>query len=106
MIATKPVTLRANLKDYLDNAFNGEHVIVSRKNNKNVVIISEHEYNELMKAKQNAEYLSMLDESQAQLERGETISFTMEELKAMESDNWKPTQKVLDWMERTGYKHE
>lgn len=106
MIATKPITLRANLKDYLDNAFNGEPVIVSRKNNKNVVIISEHEYNALVKAKQNAEYLSMLDESRAQLERGEIISFTMEELKAMESDNWKPTQKVLDWMERTGYKHE
>lgn len=106
MIATKPIDLRARLKDYLDNAFNGEPVIVSRKNNENVVIVSEREYNELMKAKRNAEYLAMLDESQAQFERGETISFTMEELKAMEADDWKPTQKVLDWMHRTGYKHE
>lgn len=63
MIAIKPITLRANLKDYLDNAFNGESIIVSRTNNKNVVIISEHEYNELIKAKQNVEYISMLEKS-------------------------------------------
>ena len=48
MIATKPVDLRANLNDYLDNAFNGESVIVSRENNKNFVIISDREYNEFM----------------------------------------------------------
>lgn len=106
MIATKPIDLRARLKDYLDSAFSGEPVIVSRKNNQNVVIVSEREYNELMKAKRNAEYLARLDESQAQLKRGETISFSMEELKAMEDENWKPTQKVLDWMRRTGYNHE
>lgn len=44
----------------------------------------------------------MLDESQAQFERGETISFTMEELKAMESDDWQPTQKVLDFERKHG----
>ena len=60
MIATKPIDLRANLKNYLDNAFNGEPVIVSRKNNRNVVIISEREYNEMQKAKRNAEYLEKL----------------------------------------------
>ena len=38
-------------------AFSGEPVIVSRKENKNVVIISESEYNELEKAKKNVEYL-------------------------------------------------
>ncbi len=101
MIATKPVDLRARLKDYLDRAFSGEPVIVSRKNNQNVVIVSEHEYNELQKAKRNFEYLAMLDESRAQLERGETISFSMEELKEMEAEGWKPTPKVLDWMRRT-----
>lgn len=91
-------------KDYLDSAFSGEPVIVSRKNNQNVVIVSEHEYNELMKAKRNAEYLAMLDESQAQFERGDTISFSMEELQAMESDDWKPTQKVLDFERKHGIK--
>lgn len=42
-------------------AFNGEPVIVSRKENKNVVIISEAEYNKLEKAKKNAEYLATLN---------------------------------------------
>lgn len=60
MIATKPVDLRARLKEYLDSAFNGEPVIVSRKGNRNVVIVSEGEYNELMKAKRNAEYTAKL----------------------------------------------
>lgn len=51
-----------------------------------------------IKEERNAEYLKMLDESRVQFERGETITFTMEELEAMESDDWVPTQKVLDFM--------
>ena len=39
------------------------------------------------RAVRNAEYLAMLDESAEQIENGEVISFTMEELKAfIESD--------------------
>ena len=102
MIATKPIDLRANLKNYLDNAFNGEPVIVSRKNNRNVVIVSEREYNDLQKAKRNAEYLAMINESVSQLERGETISFTLEELQAMEADDWKPTEKILEFERKHG----
>lgn len=60
----------------------------------------------IAKGEKNAEYLAKLHESMAQLERGETISFSMEELRAMEADDWKPTPKVLEWMQRTGYKHE
>ena len=48
MIATKQMDLRANIKKYFDLAFNGETIIVSRKENKNVVVISEQEYNELL----------------------------------------------------------
>lgn len=104
MIATRPIDLRKRLKDYLDSAFSGEPVIVSRKNNRNVVIVSEREYNELIKSKQNAEYLAMIDESLAQFDRGETISFSMEELRAMESDDWQPTQKVLEFERKHGIK--
>ena len=85
MIATKPIDLRANLKKYLDNAFNGEPVIVSRKNNQNVVILSEREYNDLAKAKRNAEYLAMLDKSDEELKAGKVVVKTMEELEAMEN---------------------
>ena len=85
MIATKPMDLRANLKNYLDNAFNGEPVIVSRKNNRNVVIVSEQDYNDMMKAKRNAEYLAMLSQSEEELKTGKVVVKTMEELEAMEN---------------------
>lgn len=49
MIATKQMDVRTNIKKYFDIMFNGEEVIVSRKGNKNVVIISETEYNALKK---------------------------------------------------------
>ncbi len=58
MIAAKQVDVRKNIKKYFDMAFNGEPVIVSRKENKNVVIISEAEYNALEKARKNAEHLT------------------------------------------------
>lgn len=59
MIATKPIDLRANLKNYL------------RKNNQNVVILSEREYNDLTKAKRNAEYLAKLQRGVSALNAGE-----------------------------------
>ena len=75
-----------NIKKYFDLAFNGETVVVSRKQNKNVVVISEAEYNNLLKAKRNAEYLEHLDRSLAQLERGEVIVKSMEELERLENE--------------------
>lgn len=101
MIATKQMDVRANIKKYFDQAFSGEPIIVARKENKNVVIISEKEYNELQKAKRNAEYLAKLDRSQEQLQSGETISFSLDELRDMESADWKPTEKVRKFMEKT-----
>ena len=83
MLATKQMDLRANIKKYFDLAFNGEPVIVSRKENKNVVVISEAEYNSLQKAKRNAEYLAHLDRSFSQLEQGEVIVKSMDELERM-----------------------
>lgn len=38
MIAAKPIALKARLKDYLDSAFNGDPVIISRKNNSNGIL--------------------------------------------------------------------
>lgn len=76
--------VRANIKKYFDIAFNGEPVIVSRKENKNVVIISEAEYNELEKAKKNAEYLAKLNRADEQIRNGQLITKTLDELLAME----------------------
>ena len=83
MIAIKQMDLRANIKKYFDLAFNGETIVVSRKENKNVVVISEQEYNELQRAKRNAEYLAKLDRSFAQLKQGEVVIKSMEELERM-----------------------
>ena len=69
MIATKPLDLRSNLKKYMDYAFSGEPVVIARPKNENVVMLSEKEYNELLKARQNVEYLARIDSSYEQLEK-------------------------------------
>ena len=45
-------------------------LIVSRPKNENVVIISERQYNDMMKSKQNAEYLEKLQRGIAALNAG------------------------------------
>ncbi|MDD2970845.1 MAG: type II toxin-antitoxin system Phd/YefM family antitoxin [Lachnospiraceae bacterium] len=80
MAVTRQMDIRANIKKYFDLAFSGEPVIVSRKENKNVVVISEREYFDLQKAKRNAEYLTMLDRSFEQLANGEVVTKSMDEL--------------------------
>lgn len=83
MLAVKSMDLRDNFKALCDKVFGGETLIISRPKNENVVMISESEYNEMMKAKRNAEYLAMIDESIEQLKRGEVVVKTMKELEQM-----------------------
>lgn len=106
MIAVRSMDVQDNFKNFCDKVFQGETLIVYRPKNENIVMLSEQEYNNMLKAKRNAEYLSMLNESKRQLEEGKTISFTIEELEAMESDDWKPTPKVLEWLKKTGKSYE
>ena len=55
MIAVNYSTIRNNLKAYCDKASDeGEVVIVTRKEEKNVVILSMEEYNRLQKQANNA----------------------------------------------------
>mgnify|MGYP003378328687 CR=1 FL=1 len=71
MLAVNYSTIRSHLKDYCDKATDDrETVIVTRKGEKNVVIISLERYNQLEKAARNAEYLAMLDRGITQLETG------------------------------------
>jgi len=71
MLAVNYSTIRSNLKSYCDKVTdNGETIIVTRKEEKNVVILSLEKYNQLMKAAQNAEYLSMIDRGIEQLASG------------------------------------
>ncbi|MFQ9749549.1 MAG: type II toxin-antitoxin system Phd/YefM family antitoxin [Anaerobutyricum soehngenii] len=96
MIATKQMDLRANIKKYFDLAFNGETIVVSRKENKNVVVISEQEYNELQRAKRNAEYLAKLDRSFAQLKQGEVVISLWKNWSAWQMNDFTFTKEAFE----------
>ena len=84
MLAVKSMDVRDNFKSFCDKVFDGETLIVSRPKNQNVVMMSESEYNNIMKAKRNAEYLTMLDKSMAEAEAGKFIMKSLEELGELE----------------------
>lgn len=104
MLAVGEKDIIENFADIQDKIFNGETIIAPGKKKENLIILSEKNYNEMMKAKRNAEYLAMLDESREQFERGDTITFTIDELREMESDDWEPTEKVLEFERKHGIK--
>lgn len=83
MVAVNSMDVRNNFKDFCDRVFQGETVIVSRRKNENVVMISEAQYNDFLKAKRNSEYLEKLDRSFKQLERGDVVVKTLDELESM-----------------------
>ena len=57
MLAVKSMNVRDNFKALCNKVINGETVIISRPKNQNIVMVSEKEYNEMLKAKKNEEYL-------------------------------------------------
>lgn len=78
MIAVNYTNLRENMKSYMDKVSDDyETMIITRKNNKNIVMLSEEAYNNLienayiMGNKANYDWLM---ESKAQLERGEIVT--------------------------------
>jgi len=75
MLAVNYSTIRSKLKDYCDKATDeNETIIVTRKDEKNIVIISLEEYNSLTKAARNAAYLNKIDRATEQLSRGEGVA--------------------------------
>lgn len=84
MLAVKSMDVRDNFKSLCEKVFNGETLIISRPKNENIVMLSEHEYNEIMKAKRNAEYLAMIDKSMSEAEEGGFITKTVAELEEYE----------------------
>lgn len=84
MLAVNYSTIRSKLKDYCDKVTDeNETVIVTRKDEKNVVLISLEQYNEFLRIKKNAEYLKKLDKSIKQIEEGKIVVKTIEELETM-----------------------
>lgn len=84
MLAVKSMDVRENFKALCDKVFGGETLIISRPKNENIVMISEKEYNNILKIKKNAEYLAMLDKSIAEAEAGGLVVKNMDELKDYE----------------------
>lgn len=87
MLAVNYTNLRDNMKTYMDRVTDEyETMIVTRKNNKNIVMISEESYNNLMEnaylmgTKANFDWLM---ESKAQLENG---NISIRELIEVETD--------------------
>ena len=71
MLAVNYSTIRNSLGDYCDKVSDqGETVIITRQEEKNVVILSLDRYNELTKAERNAEYLAKIDRGIRQLSAG------------------------------------
>ena len=74
MIATNYSEVRNNLKTYCDKATKDyEIIIITRKNNENVVLMSEEVYNNLMEnlyIRSNLKYYQKLVESIKEVEKG------------------------------------
>jgi antitoxin YefM len=64
----------------------GEAFIIPRPQNENVVILSEHEYQELLKAKRNADYIAKLDRGLDDIKQGKGIQVSLTELRAMDDE--------------------
>lgn len=88
MLAVNYTNLRDNMKTYMDKVTDDyETMIVTRKNNKNVVMISEESYNNLMEnihVMGNKENYDWLMESKAQLESGKISMHNLVEVDADE----------------------
>ncbi len=81
MIAVNYSTIRNDLKSYCDKATDlGETIIVTRKGEKNVVILSLEQYNELIRRKNNEAYMGMLQKSVAELAEGNIHLLPLEDL--------------------------
>lgn len=87
--ATNSNEFRKNFKKYSDDVTNyNDVVIVTRPKNKNIVVISEAEYNSLKETEyllHDKENRSFLRESLKQLERGDSKSYSIDEWKKINS---------------------
>ncbi len=87
MLAVNYTTLRDNMKTYMDKVTDDyETMIVTRKDNRNIVMISEEMYNNLLEnihVMGNKANYDWLMESKAQLESG---NFSKRELIEVDTD--------------------
>ena len=71
MLVVNYTTMRNNLKDYCDLVSDdGETIIVTRKSDRNVVVLSLDQYNAMEKELRNIKYLKKIDRAFDQLYSG------------------------------------
>lgn len=71
MLTTNYSNIRSHLKDYCDKVYDlQETVLITRKNDKNIVMMSLEKYNELEKAARNYEYWAKIDRGIEQFQNG------------------------------------
>lgn len=90
MLAVNYSTIRNNLKNYCDKVTDDcETVIITRKDEKNVVLMGLDEYNNLIEnvfIMSNKKYYDRLVESKKQIENGSNVQKTIKELEELENE--------------------
>ena len=90
MLAVNFTNVRDNFKSYCDKVNDDyETVIITRKDNKNVVMISQDEYNNLMEnlfIMSNKKNYDRLVESRNQIEKGAVVKKSIKELEDMANE--------------------
>ncbi len=89
MIA-KQMDVRSNIKKYFDIAYGGEVVIVPRKQNKNIVILSEDEYNRLKQINRLETYAAGISTYKNQHFSSQVKDYNIRKLNSIRSfkENW------------------
>ena len=84
MLGANYTAVRNNLKNYCDQVCDTKDtLIITRKADRNVVMMSLERYNEIERLINNAQYLAMLEESNRQLLEGKVVVKSIDELEAM-----------------------
>lgn len=86
MRAITSIDLRDNFKSYCEQVVSGETLVVRRPNNQNIVVLSEKEYNDMLKSLKRVEYLNKLDRGTEDIAQGCLITKTLAELREMEKE--------------------
>ena len=64
----------------------GEVFCISRPHNKNMVLLSETQFNEIMRSYNNMRYLEKIERAIEGVKQGRVVHKTLEELRAMEEE--------------------
>ena len=83
MIAVKTLDVTQDFKNIAERIMKGERILISRPKNENIVMITETEYNQLNKLRENAGTRTLKDvlrETQEQARLNGTSEFTMDDI--------------------------